>query len=474
VEGVVGAAVGGWLQGAQILPTYRVVTPAVCALPSSVGRAGIEPCDLGIKSPADLTGSVPLVTRPQPFRGSHVAAKWWTLLVVAALTVLPASRAAPKRPAVAQRAQPSQATFQDSIGDVLPAAKGRRFTFHDSSGEAPASADINTVKVSRDGGLLIFQVVLARKFGPGITVLAYLDTDRNAATGAPAFGAEYAFVLWDPSGRQQAPLPPCKFGGYRTCLHGIWRLRRWNGRSFKDVAFAHGAYISLFGSVLAFEFNSADLGRPKSFNFAVVTKSRSRPTRTLDRAPNPRRAPWSFDSTGEVRASADIATVVVSNDANGQLTFQVVFAAGLPKGSTVVVYIDSDRSARTGAPVFGADYKVVASDVDLTRAGARANTGENFDFIVRRWDGTRFKPIDRYSDGTNNLAFGALPDVLTLTPFFFGGQVRGGLDSADFGRPKSFNFAVATELRGSQPARKLDRAPDSGRAPWSFAMKTAA
>src|SRR6266498_3201235 len=27
----------------EILPTYRVVTPAVCALPSSVGGAGLEP-----------------------------------------------------------------------------------------------------------------------------------------------------------------------------------------------------------------------------------------------------------------------------------------------------------------------------------------------------------------------------------------------------------------------------------------------
>jgi hypothetical protein len=27
----------------EILPTYRVITPAVCALPSSVGAPGIEP-----------------------------------------------------------------------------------------------------------------------------------------------------------------------------------------------------------------------------------------------------------------------------------------------------------------------------------------------------------------------------------------------------------------------------------------------
>ena len=35
----------------EILPTYRVVAPEVCATPSSVGRAGIEPATLGLKVP---------------------------------------------------------------------------------------------------------------------------------------------------------------------------------------------------------------------------------------------------------------------------------------------------------------------------------------------------------------------------------------------------------------------------------------
>jgi site-specific DNA recombinase len=33
----------------EILPTYRVVTPAVCAMSEKVGRAGIEPATLGLK-----------------------------------------------------------------------------------------------------------------------------------------------------------------------------------------------------------------------------------------------------------------------------------------------------------------------------------------------------------------------------------------------------------------------------------------
>jgi site-specific DNA recombinase len=36
---------------AEILPTYRLVTPAVCAMSEKVGRAGIEPATLGLKVP---------------------------------------------------------------------------------------------------------------------------------------------------------------------------------------------------------------------------------------------------------------------------------------------------------------------------------------------------------------------------------------------------------------------------------------
>jgi hypothetical protein len=34
----------------EILPTYRIVTPAVCALTSSVERTGIEPVTSGLQS----------------------------------------------------------------------------------------------------------------------------------------------------------------------------------------------------------------------------------------------------------------------------------------------------------------------------------------------------------------------------------------------------------------------------------------
>ncbi len=36
---------------AEILPTYRLITPTACAMSERVGRAGIEPATLGLKVP---------------------------------------------------------------------------------------------------------------------------------------------------------------------------------------------------------------------------------------------------------------------------------------------------------------------------------------------------------------------------------------------------------------------------------------
>ena len=40
---------------AEILPTYRLVTPAVCAVSEKVGRAGIEPATLGLRVPCSTS-----------------------------------------------------------------------------------------------------------------------------------------------------------------------------------------------------------------------------------------------------------------------------------------------------------------------------------------------------------------------------------------------------------------------------------
>jgi hypothetical protein len=44
-----------WRLGREIQPTYRVITDTVCAPPSSVGRAGIEPATLGLRVPCSTS-----------------------------------------------------------------------------------------------------------------------------------------------------------------------------------------------------------------------------------------------------------------------------------------------------------------------------------------------------------------------------------------------------------------------------------
>ena len=186
-------------------------------------------------------------------------------LVVAALAMLPAGRAAILGPT---RAQDHQTLFQDSVGD------------------APASADIATVVVSNDNaGFLSFQVVFTGKPAKDLTVRAYLDTDRNAATGAPNLtGADYEVVVWDLSE-----------GG------GTFSLRRWSGKTFQEF-YSQPPDAALKGGVLTFAFDKSDLGKMSDFNFALTTERH--PAVTLDRAPNAGRTPWSFHiKTAPVRLS---------------------------------------------------------------------------------------------------------------------------------------------------------------------------
>jgi hypothetical protein len=317
----------------------------------------------------------------------RLVTKWSMVFVIAALAALAAlvafqlAHGESPKPSAPQRTQANQATFQDSIGEAVPVAPQRAkrdpVTFQDTSGEAPASADITTVKVASDIGGVTFEIVLAGRFGPGITVVAYLDTDGTAQTGVPVFGADYAAVLSDPQDHDAS-----------------LSLRRWNGTSFSEVSSKQLRIIDEIatGSVLTFSLDGADLDRPRGLNFAVATESRRQPTRTLDRAPDAGRTPWSFDPARD--ASADLATVVVSNDDVGVLTFQLVFAAKLLSGSGVVVQLDSDRNARTGAQARGgAEYVVTVSNV------RKEEGDEDFliDYRLGRWDGTRFKLVDQWS-----------------------------------------------------------------------------
>jgi hypothetical protein len=131
---------------------------------------------------------------------------------------------------------------------------------------------------SDEAGLLSFKVTVAATPDRHTTVLAYLDTDRNAATGAPtAFDADY-------------PLAASEL----SQTDATFSLRRWDGRTFVDVSSVYPK-VELRGRVVTLGFANAD-GIAKSFRWAVAT--RRRPTVTLDRAPDPGQPPLSFESGG--------------------------------------------------------------------------------------------------------------------------------------------------------------------------------
>jgi hypothetical protein len=155
------------------------------------------------------------------------------------------------------------------------------------------------------------------------------------------------------------------------------------------------------------------------------------------------------DSVGDAPASADIATVLLSNDNAGFVSFQVVFAGKATRNVTVLAHLDTDQNASTGSrALFGADYEVAASD--LSSGGSS--------FSLRRWNGKAFKE------------FYSVPPDIGLK----GGVLTFAFDSSDLhlGPTRAFNFGLATQRTSSSVM--LDQAPDAGKTPWSFQVKTTA
>lgn len=153
-------------------------------------------------------------------------------------------------------------------------------SYRDTRAETDASSDIRNVVVSSDeAGLLSFKVTLAAEPDRHTAVLAYLDTDRNAATGTSAqFGADYELAA-----------------SQLSQTDATFSLRRWNGRRFVDVPSVYPD-VELRGRVVTLGFANADR-LARSFRFALET--RRRPGVLLDRAPDLGQAPLTFEMRGK-------------------------------------------------------------------------------------------------------------------------------------------------------------------------------
>ena len=90
------------------------------------------------------------------------------------------------------------------------------------------------------------------------------------------------------------------------------------------------------------------------------------------------------DPTGDAGTAADIKTVLVSNDANNQVTFQINFASGATSTDATNVWINSDGTWYTG---------------DTSRAGADWDLyyrWSDHTWEVATWDGPTLPPSMRW------------------------------------------------------------------------------
>jgi hypothetical protein len=152
------------------------------------------------------------------------------------------------------------------------------------------------------------------------------------------------------------------------------------------------------------------------------------------------------DSTGEDAAAPDITTIVVSNDDNGLLTFQINIAnrPQLIEPLDIGIFLDTDLNAANGA---GPNFLGAELLIDLIPG----------DVAVGRWNGSRFD----FSGGSpSSLAFS----------YANGATIK--VKASDLGLT-TFNFYVAADSDRHNPDSHLDFAPDSGHGIYNYQVKLA-
>lgn len=146
------------------------------------------------------------------------------------------------------------------------------------------------------------------------------------------------------------------------------------------------------------------------------------------------------DATGDAGTAADVSSVVVSNDANGQITFQVNFADPLASTDTVDLYVDADNNASTGDPnAAGAEYDLYA-DIG----------GNSWDLSV--WNGSSW--VDASSYATVHAGHTTSRQTFSI-------------NASELGGTSAFNFWVDSN-DGSGGQGHEDQAPDNS--VWSYQL----
>jgi hypothetical protein len=152
------------------------------------------------------------------------------------------------------------------------------------------------------------------------------------------------------------------------------------------------------------------------------------------------------DPTGDAGTAADISTVLVSNDANKQITFQINFASAATSTDVVDIYIDSDQNASTGDPnAAGAEWDLQQNWADHTAA-------------VGTWNGSSW--VEAPSISTVSVSHNSSDTQETFS-----------INASEIGNPTSgFNFWVDS-YDGSGGTGHEDQAPD-GLPLWSYTLSS--
>jgi hypothetical protein len=134
---------------------------------------------------------------------------------------------------------------------AMPAAASNSQSFPDSTGEDAQAPDITSVDVSNtDAGLITFKINISNRpaLTPDMSILVWLDTDANPATGDPnELGADYV-IENDP---------------------GAVGLLKWDGTTFSDAPSQTTLTYSYSATGDSITVGIQDLGGTKKINLGV-------------------------------------------------------------------------------------------------------------------------------------------------------------------------------------------------------------
>ena len=153
------------------------------------------------------------------------------------------------------------------------------------------------------------------------------------------------------------------------------------------------------------------------------------------------------DPTGDSVGAPDIATVVVSSNAAGTITFLINVAnqPDLASDSSMRINLDTDRTPNTGERVgrLGSDYRI------LLVASPRI-------FTLDHWNGSEYE----------------FSPQATLVAFYSSGRALISVDRSELGGMTAFDFVVLGIQAASTDTINTDSAPDTGF--WTYRVVSTA